>query len=90
MGRVLLRHGERMQLTEVEFHILEILLRSAGALVKRQDLALQALGRHLTFDDRSLDVHISNIRRKLGSRMGEVDRIRTIRGEGYIYAAIAE
>ncbi|MBF0501560.1 MAG: response regulator transcription factor [Candidatus Riflebacteria bacterium] len=89
-GRMLLKNGERVALTEMEFHILEILLKNAGHLVKRQELAIQALGRHLTFDDRSLDVHISSIRKKLGNRVGAIDRVRTVRGEGYIYAAVEE
>jgi len=89
-GRTLYRGKERIHLTEIEFQILEILLRSAGLTVNRQDLAQQALGHRLSFDDRSLDVHISNIRRKIGSKMGETERIRTIRGVGYLYAALDE
>ncbi|MBF0545183.1 MAG: response regulator transcription factor [Candidatus Riflebacteria bacterium] len=89
-GRSVRRCGESVDLTEVEFQILEILLRSAGKVVQRQDLALQALGRRLEFDDRSLDVHISNLRKKIGHRLGNSERIRTIRGVGYLYATFNE
>jgi DNA-binding response OmpR family regulator len=89
-GRVVSRAGETVPLTEVEFHILEVLLRSAGQVVPRQDLAMQALGRRLSFEDRSLDVHISNLRRKIGHRIGRAERIKTIRGVGYLYAVLAE
>ncbi|MBF0410390.1 MAG: response regulator transcription factor [Candidatus Riflebacteria bacterium] len=85
--RSLIRNGEELHLTEVEFHILEILLTSVGKVINRQDLALQALGHKLAFDDRSLDVHISNVRKKLGNKIenGTTERIRTIRGVGYMY-----
>lgn len=73
-------------LTSVEFSILELLLQSAGQIVSREHLSLRALGRELTFDDRSLDVHISNLRRKLGGEAGGVSRIRTIRNVGYLYS----
>ena len=73
-----------MSLTEVEFSLLEQLIRSAGNVVERQDLALKVLGRKLTYDDRSLDVHISNLRKKLGNNQGN-DLIKTIRGLGYLY-----
>jgi DNA-binding response OmpR family regulator len=89
-GRIVSRGGETVPLTEVEFHILEVLLRSAGQVVPRQDLAMQALGRRLSFEDRSLDVHISNLRRKIGHRMGRAERIKTIRGVGYLYAVLAD
>jgi two-component system, OmpR family, response regulator CpxR len=59
-------------------------------VVPRQDLAMQALGRRLSFEDRSLDVHISNLRRKIGHRIGRAERIKTIRGVGYLYAVLAE
>ncbi|MFZ2956414.1 MAG: response regulator transcription factor [Candidatus Ozemobacteraceae bacterium] len=84
------QNGKPIDLTEVEFQLLEILLRSAGRVVQRQDLAVQALGRKLEFDDRSLDVHLSHLRKKIGHQLGSVERIRTIRGVGYLYAALHE
>ena len=78
------KDGQNLSLTEVEFSLLEQLMHSAGNVVERQDLALKVLGRKLTYDDRSLDVHMSNLRRKLGNNQGN-DLIKTIRGIGYLY-----
>ncbi|PKL50618.1 MAG: DNA-binding response regulator [Candidatus Riflebacteria bacterium HGW-Riflebacteria-2] len=74
--------GVSLGLTEVEFAILEQLMRSAGNVVERQILAEKVLGRRLTYDDRSLDVHMSNLRKKIGNGN---EAIRTIRGSGYLY-----
>lgn len=60
-------------------------MRAAGTVVERQELALKVLGRRLSYDDRSLDVHMSNLRRKLGTIAEEKERIKTIRGVGYLY-----
>jgi len=53
--------------------------------VTREDLAKEVLGRRLTPYDRSIDVHISSLRRKLGHQVGDAERIKTVRGVGYIY-----
>lgn len=79
-----------VQLTAVEFGLLEILVRSAGQLVTRDDLFKKVLGRRIVPFDRSIDMHISNLRRKLGHRIGDVERIQSVRGVGYIYALPAE
>ncbi|HOY67695.1 MAG TPA: response regulator transcription factor [Candidatus Ozemobacteraceae bacterium] len=84
-SRSVRRDGKQLDLTEAEFLILEILLRSPGKVVPRQELAQKALGRHLSYDDRSLDVHLSHLRKKLGLRQNGGERIRTIRGTGYLY-----
>ena len=73
--------GEPLSLTSVEFSLLEALLRSAGTVASRDDLAEAALGRRLTAYDRSVDVHVSSLRRKLGDGA----RIQTVRGAGYLY-----
>ena len=73
-------------LTSVEFALLEVLLRVAGQVVTREDLAKEVLGRRLTPYDRSIDVHISSLRRKLGHQAEDTERIKTVRGTGYIYA----
>src|SRR5205823_3302429 len=80
--------GQEVDLTSVEFNVLELLLRNAGTVVTREDLAQTALGRPLAPFDRSVDVHVSKLRKKLGG--GEEDaenRIKTVRGVGYIFAA---
>lgn len=79
------RSGEEMTLTGVEFDLLVNLLRNAGNIVKKEDLSLQVLDRRLSPFDRSLDMHVSNLRKKLGSRDNGEDRIKTIRSVGYIY-----
>jgi DNA-binding response OmpR family regulator len=79
------RAGEKVELTAVEFNLLEQLLRSAGRVVERENLAQEVLGRKLSAFDRSLDVHVSNLRKKLGDRPDGEERIQTIRGVGYIY-----
>jgi two-component system response regulator CpxR len=84
-ARVVLQSGRPVDLTSVEFALLEVLVRAAGQVVTREDLAKEVLGRRLTPYDRSIDVHISNLRRKLGHQVGDAERIKTVRGTGYIY-----
>ena len=83
--RVVRRAGEVVELTSVEFSLLEALLRSAGKVVPREELARTALGRKLSSYDRSVDVHMSSLRRKLGHRVGVTERIKNVRGVGYMY-----
>lgn len=75
-------------LTSVEFDLLTALVREAGKIVKKEDLSEQVLERSLSPYDRSLDMHISNLRKKLGVRPDGGDRIKTIRSVGYIYTVI--
>jgi two-component system response regulator CpxR len=85
-ARVVRQGGDAVDLTSVEFSLLEVLLRMAGQVVSREDLSRQALGRQLNSYDRSIDVHVSSLRKKLGPLGEENDRIKTVRGIGYIYA----
>jgi DNA-binding response OmpR family regulator len=84
-SRVAHRYGVRLNLTSVEFGFLEMLLSSAGQVITSEQLASGVLGRELLADDRSVSVHVSNLRKKLGHRLGEIERIKTMRGRGYIY-----
>ncbi len=84
-ARVVRRRGERVALTGVEHALLETLLRTAGAVVPRDELSKVVLGRALTPYDRSLDMHVSNLRKKLGHQNGDVERIKAVRGVGYLY-----
>ncbi|OPZ61948.1 MAG: Transcriptional regulatory protein OmpR [Synergistetes bacterium ADurb.Bin520] len=77
---------KEVDLTGVEFKLLEALMRSPGRVVPRDRLARAALDRPLEPFDRSLDVHVSNLRRKLGPFADGSPRIRTLRGEGYLFA----
>lgn len=74
-----------VELTGAEFAVLETLARAAGTVVTRDDLSRQALGRRASAFDRSLDVHLSNLRRKLGPLTDGGERIKTVRGVGYLY-----
>jgi len=84
------RAGEVVELTGVEYDLLEILLRNAGQIVKREDLVKEVLGRELSPFDRSIDMHVSNLRKKLGHQLNGLERIKTIRGVGYIYGVPTE
>lgn len=84
-SRCVERGGEQVELTGIEFELLAVLVRSAGKVVSRNDLSQAALGRRASSYDRSLDVHLSNLRRKLGPLPGGGDRIKTVRGVGYQY-----
>jgi DNA-binding response OmpR family regulator len=82
--------AEEVPLTGVEFSLLEVLVRSAGNVVSRDDLSRAALFRRANSFDRSLDVHISNLRRKLGPTAAGGERIKTVRGVGYQYVRMTE
>jgi DNA-binding response OmpR family regulator len=79
--------GEELQLTSFEFRVLVALARRAGETVTREELASVVLpkgGRYDPSVDRSLDVHVSHLRHKLGDEAREPRRIRTVRGVGYV------
>jgi two-component system, OmpR family, response regulator CpxR len=77
---------EEIELTGAEFDVLMVLVRAAGEVVSRDELAQGALGRNVAAFDRSIDNHISGLRKKLGSKANGVDRIRSVRGSGYAYS----
>jgi len=79
--------GKPADVTSVEFNVLELLLRNAGKIVTREQIAEAALGRSLNFLDRSVDVHVSRLRRKLNACLGTDELIKPIRGTGYFLAA---
>lgn len=79
------RAGKPVLLTSTEYAVLEALLREAGRVVSKADLSEQALGRKLTRYDRSLDMHVSSLRKKLGPLGDGEERIKTVRGVGYQY-----
>jgi len=76
--------GHRIHLTGAEFRVLELLMRAPGRAQSREMLTESVLGRRLSPYDRSIDTHISNLRRKLAERKGAGIRIRSIRGAGYV------
>ena len=87
-GRTAKLNGTELNLTAVEFDLLVALLEQAGKIVKKEDLSQRVLDRRLSPFDRSLDMHVSNLRKKLGLREDESERIKTIRSVGYIYTVV--
>lgn len=77
--------GNSLHLTTIEFSLLEVLVRNAGRPLTREYLTSAALGRKLGAFDRTIDVHISNLRKKLDEHHGS-ERIKTVRGSGYLLA----
>jgi DNA-binding response OmpR family regulator len=75
--------GATVPLTGAEFRVLELLMRSAGQVLSRESMTDQALGRKLVPYDRSIDTHISNLRRKLELEAGRNPEIKNVRGSGY-------
>ena len=82
-ARTVLQNGQKIDLTDVEFELLKALLQSPGKVVTREELAENVLGRKFHPFDRSLDMHISRLRRKMSGNGMDEDRVKTIRGTGY-------
>ena len=81
--------GETLVLTSTEFNVLIVLMRHVGEVVTKAVLCEAALGRKLALYDRSTDMHVSNLRKKLGDHPDGTTRIKTVRGQGYLYAPSA-
>ncbi len=79
--------GSPVPLTGAEFRVLELLMRSAGHVISREAMTEQALGRKLVPYDRSIDTHISNLRRKLDLEKSKNPEIKNVRGSGYMLTA---
>ena len=77
--------GKPVELTGTEFRMLELLMVSAGELLSLDRISREVLGRRHSPFDRSIGVHVSNLRRKIGTYPDESDRIRNVRGEGYVF-----
>ena len=84
--RTVLLKGRPVDLTSVEFGLLQVLLREAGQVVPRERLTDMVLSRKFSPFDRSIDMHVSKIRKKLGDSDSNGDHIKTVRGVGYIFA----
>jgi len=78
--------GEAVELTAVEFDLLEMLMRSAGRIVSRDEITVALFEREATPYDRFLDVHVSHLRKKLE---GSGNVIRAVRGVGYVFTGVA-
>ncbi len=82
--------GREVPMTAVEFSLLYELMADAGTVVSRDELAEKVLGRSLAPFDRSIDVHVASLRKKLGHEYLGRERIRTIRGTGYMFTLAPE
>jgi DNA-binding response OmpR family regulator len=78
--------GAPIDHTALELRLLELLMSHAGNVVTREQIAHDVLGRNLLLYDRSVDTHMSNLRRKLTPSDDERNPIKTLRGTGYIFA----
>jgi DNA-binding response OmpR family regulator len=77
--------GSAVTLTGIEFDLLEFLLRHAGKVMSKPELSSRVFGREIEEFDRSIDVHVSRLRQKLGTRSSGRQRIENVRGKGYVY-----
>jgi len=89
-SRMVRCNGQEIALTTVEFELLFTMLRAAGTAVGRPELVREVLGREFSPFDRSIDTHVYNLRRKLGPFPDGSERIKGLRGAGYLYALPAE
>jgi DNA-binding response OmpR family regulator len=88
--RTVRRADKVVELTVVEYSLLEKFLSAPGRILEREELVKEVLHRNLTPFDRSIDTHVSNLRKKLGHEVNGVERIKTVRSVGYIYASPEE
>ena len=84
--RIVRQNGKPIELTSVEFNLLHVLLCEAGRVVTREHLVDAVLSRKFSPFDRSIDMHVSKVRKKLGDSDNGSDHIKTVRGVGYIFA----
>ena len=89
-ARAVLKGGQPVNLTSAEFTLLQTFFESPGTVLTRDTLAERVLERKFSPFDRSIDLHVSNLRRKLGPQADGMDRIRSVRGIGYLYVWPAE
>lgn len=76
--------GKDLELTGTEFALLQMLMRNPGQILSRELLSLEILGKRLTPYDRAIDMHISNLRKKLPERNDNLPWFKTLRGRGYL------
>jgi DNA-binding response OmpR family regulator len=85
-ARTVHRNHEPVELTSMEFDVLRTLVASAGEVVSREALFRTVLQREYSPFDRSIDNHVSSLRKKLGATVGGTERIKSVRNAGYVYA----
>lgn len=85
-ARTVRRAGRVIELTSLEFDVLKVLLTATGEVVSREELFRTVLQREYSVFDRSIDNHVSSLRKKLGAQVGDTERIKSVRNAGYVYA----
>jgi two-component system response regulator CpxR len=85
-ARTVSKAGKPLKLTSAEFDLLRAFVEAPGQVLTRELLVESVLDRKFSPFDRSIDLHISNLRRKLGPKNDGAERIRSVRGIGYLYA----
>ena len=88
--REVMHRGEVLELSRKEFDLLELLMRSAGSVVSRERLIEEVWGTNWFGSTKTLDVHVSGIRRKLGDDPSQPRYLHTVRGVGFRFAAPAD
>ncbi len=83
--RTVKQNNRDIRLTAVEFSLLHELMKHAGKVMERKVLTRKVLGRKFGVFDRSIDVHVSSLRKKLGQMVHDRERIKTVRSVGYMY-----
>jgi two-component system response regulator CpxR len=84
-SRTVKQDHQEVKITAVEFSLLYELMQHAGKVMDRDELTRKVLGRELEIFDRSIDVHVSSLRKKLGHKIHDRERIKTVRSIGYLY-----
>jgi two-component system response regulator CpxR len=84
-ARVARQAGQTLPLTGAEFDVLLVLVRSAGTVLSRETLCREAFDRKWMSYDRAIDMHVSNLRKKLGPLPDGRERLQNVRGAGYVY-----
>ena len=80
------KKGMRLRLSGQPFQVLAVLVERPGEVVTREELVSAVLSRKFSPFDRSIDMHVSKVRKKLGDMNGDTEHIKTVRGVGYIFA----
>jgi len=89
-SRIARIRGEVLNLTTIEFDLLDKFMKSVGRVIGREELVKEVLGREFSPFDRSIDTHVCNLRKKVGPYSDGTERIKNVRGVGYLFAPLDE
>jgi DNA-binding response OmpR family regulator len=89
-SRVARIRGEVLNLTTIEFDLLDKFIKSVGRVIGREELVKEVLGREFSPFDRSIDTHVCNLRKKIGPYSNGTERIKNVRGVGYLFAPLED